>query len=1028
MLETGLIPPNIHFTEPNPNILWDKWNVTVPTELTPWPTDGLRRISVNSFGYGGSNGHVVLDDAYHYLAARKLAINGQASNGINGVNGHLSNGVNGVNGHLSNGVNGVNGHLSNGVNGVNGHVSNGVNGVNGHVLNGVNGVNGHVLNGVNGTNGVAAITNAHATSLNRPQPRLFVWSAQDKDGLKRIEQPLAKYIHAKTAGYQSPSPYENKRTEEFMAELAYTLGERRSRLQWKTYAIASSPEELTASLTASNDERHTPVTKSSRNPRLGFVFTGQGAQWAGMGVELMVYKVFKDSLEAADRYLQQDCGCTWSVIEELQKNKKTSPINQALYSHGLTCVLQIALVDLLRSWDILPSAVVGHSGGEIAASYASGGLTKEDAWKVAYYRGFVASKMKLKAPKIDGAMLAVGLSSQVAEEWIAKVEDGKVVVACINSPTSTTISGDSTGIDQLLGMLKAADIFAKKLFVDTAYHSPHMAIGAEEYCECISGINPIEDPVNRCAMYSTVTGDVIEPSKLGVDHWIASITGPVLFSKGVYDLVRPFRGDKRQEENAVDILLEVGPHSVLQGPSTQSLKAHGISVPYYSVLTRNVSAVDTAMNMAGALFTQGCQVNIREVNADGHMFFDSPLVDLPTYSWNHSQRFWHDSRVDNEFLSRNAPKPGILGAPWPSVAEGERLWKGFLRLSEAPWIADHKIQGSVLYPGAGYIAMALEAAVQTTDDPTRKIAAFTLRDIQFTAAGIISDDADLECIVQLRPHVVGTRDSASTWTQFTVTTSSDGSTLTQNCRGLILIEYQSADGSDVSRERSLEQQALKAQYDEAQQTCLNRLDPDSFYADMRSWGLDYGPVFANICEARNREGQSVGAVRLPDVSMPGVTGRPYIIHPGTLDAVFHLAFAAVKGGRNDPTTAMVPKSIDAVTISANVPFEAGTILPGFSNADRHGLNDLNADIVMLDGSTQLPAIVIEGFLCAEIAGASASVITKSLTGKLTWKPAISLLAPEDLSSILSRLPNGEAKLTEVCAKCSLLHPGQIIHE
>jgi len=177
MLETGLIPPNIHFNEPNPNIQWDKWNVTVPKQLTPWPTDGLHRISVNSFGYGGWNGHVVLDDACHYLAARKIAINGHASNGSNGVNGHI-------------------------------------------------------LNGLNGTNSIATITNGHAPNLDRPRPRLFVWSAQDKDGLKRIEPPLAKYIHAKTEGYQTPSLNENEKSknEEFMAELAYTLGERRSRL------------------------------------------------------------------------------------------------------------------------------------------------------------------------------------------------------------------------------------------------------------------------------------------------------------------------------------------------------------------------------------------------------------------------------------------------------------------------------------------------------------------------------------------------------------------------------------------------------------------------------------------------------------------------------------------------------------------------------------------------------------------------------------------------------------------------------
>lgn len=317
--------------------------------------------------------------------------------------------------------------------------------------------------------------------------------------------------------------------------------------------------------------------------------------------------------------------------------------------------------------------------------------------------------------------------------------------------------------------------------------------------------------------------------------------------------------------------------------------------------------------------------------------------------------------------------------------------------------------------------MALEAAAQTAD-PTREVASFNLRDIQLTAAGIMSEDSDLECIVQLRPHVAGTRDSASTWTQFTVTTSPDGTALVQNCRGLIMIEYQSADGSDASKEKNLEQQALMLQYEQAQKMCANRLDTDVFYADMRSWGLEYGPTFANVCKAlNNRDNQSVGAVKLPVVPMPGVSGRPYIVHPGTLDAAFHLAFVAVKGGRYDPTTAMVPKSIDSITISANIPFEAGTVLPGFSNANRHGLNELNADIFLLDSRTQVPTIVIEGFLCAEIAGASSSVTTKSLTGKLSWKPAFDLLAPDDLFPIMSRLPNGEAKLIEVRVKFP--HPG-----
>lgn len=989
MLETGMIPPSIHFNTPNPEIQWDKWNVRVPTELTPWPTDGVRRISINSFGYGGANAHAILEDAHHYLKTRYHAASRNIPNGVNGTNG--LNGTNRVDG--TNGANGKNG------------------------VQGTNGVN--CVNGLHDTNGSVANAMVHMPESHRHTPRLFVWSAQDKDGLRRIEAQLAEYVQNITSGYQSQSQNDGIKSEKLMAELAYTLGERRSQLQWKTYGIASSPRDLIASLTARDGESRSPVVKSSRIPRIGFVFTGQGAQWPRMGAELMAYKVFKDSIEAADEYLQKSCGCPWSVSEELLKFKSTSLINQALYSHTLSSILQVALVELLKSWNIIPTSVVGHSGGEIAASYAAGGLSQRDAWKVAYYRGFVASRMKLKAPGINGAMMAVGLSHEVSEQWISKVTAGKLVVACINSPTSTTIAGDSPGIDQLLSMLTVEGIFARRLMVDTAYHSHHMEILADEYRALIDDIKPIAAPAGGCTIFSTVTGGAIEPGQVGAEHWSASITAPVQFCNAVHEMVRPMSGHKREQENAIDVLLELGPHSVLQGPSTQSLKAHGITnIPYFSILTRNFNAIDTAMNAAGALFMQGCQVNTREVNGDSDLHFTSPLVDLPTYSWNHSQKFWHDSRVDNEFLAREAPKPGLLGAPSPSFTEGERLWKGFLRLSEAPWISDHRIQGSILYPGAGYIAMAIEAAAQTADK-TRQIALFNLRDIQLTAAGIMSNDADLECMVQLRPHVAGTRDSTSTWTDFTVTTSRDGKSLVRNCGGLIMIEYEPENGSAASRERSLENQSLKAQYDEAQQMCTTFLDPDDFYADMRSWGLEYGPTFTNVCEARNRDGQAIGGVRLAEIPIPGVTGRPYVIHPATLDAVFHLAFAAVKGGRHDPKTAMVPKSIDAVSISANIPYQAKTVLSGFANADRRGINELNADIFMFYDEQKHTSISIEGFLCAEIAGASSSNTAKSLTSKLSWKPAIELLSRKELYSVLSGCPTGEATLNEVSLECSL---------
>ncbi len=250
-----------------------------------------------------------------------------------------------------------------------------------------------------------------------------------------------------------------------------------------------------------------------------------------------------------------------------------------------------------------------------------------------------------------------------------------------------------------------------------------------------------------------------------------------------------------------------------------------------------------------------------------------------------------------------------------------------------------------------------------------------------------------------------------------VTTSPDGKSLVKNCSGLLVIEYESPEGSGEETEKRSEHQALRAEYLEAKESCKAVVAPNEFYADLWSLGLEYGPAFANLCDIRNRDQQSMGAVKIPDVLSKGSEGydRPHIIHPGTLDAVFHLAFAAVMGGDERPPTAMVPKSIDEVVISNAVPFLPGTRIPGYSNAGKHGLKELKADIVVLDDRESAPVIEIAGFLCAEIASTSSSDTSKnsakSISSKLTWRPAIDLLSAGELSEALGK-PEGVAKLSE----------------
>ena len=913
ILETGLIPPSINFKKGNPKIKFEEWKLQVATQLTPWPSNGVRRVSTNSFGYGGTNAHAILDDAVSYLQGRGIS------------------------------------------------------------------------------------STPHNASHDRSGPRLFVLSAQDREGLKRVKEPLAKYAEDKNAKLKS----ENKQTNEFLSQLAYTLSDRRSRLQWKTYVVASSSDQLAETL--NNDESPALIVQSSRQPRIGFIFTGQGAQWPRMGMELMAYPVFRECVIAADHYLQEVCECPWSAAEELEKGKSSSQLHLAEFSQALCTVLQVALVDLLRIWGILPSAVAGHSSGEIAAAYAMGALSREDAWRVAYYRGVLSTKMKTNSPDLDGSMMAVGLSPEKAEEWITKVTEGELVVACINSPTNVTISGDTAGIEQLLEMLQKASVFARKLQVDTAYHSPHMQTVAQDYYRLLADLVPLV-PNEGCVMHSSVVGSIIDAEQLGAVNWVRNLISPVKFSTAVYDMLRPFRDGKRADENAVDLLVEVGPHSALQGPATQTLKARNITnIPYQSVVARNQNAVETTLSLAGALWAQGYKVNIQQVNGDGGRQFTAPLVDLPTYPWKHAQRYYRDNRIEQEFLHRTRPKQSLIGAPAPAMGEREYLWRGYIRLAEEPWIADHQIQGAILYPAAGYLAMALEAASQTAD-PSKQILSFRLQDIQLTAAAILTTEADTECIIQLRPHIASTRDSSSTWTEFTVTSSPDGKALIKNCSGLLLVEYEPASGSEASHERTLELQALTSQYAEVKASCNSRVDCTEFYSDLSAMGLQYGPAFANVREARNRDGQSYGLVEIPDVPAwtPEGCERPHVIHPGTLDAIFHLAFAAVMG--ENALTAMVPKSIDEIIISAHAPWTPGVKLPGIATSARHGFRELKADILMLDDNEHLPAVDIRGFLCAEVAGGSASntqATAKSITSKLVWRPAVYLLTAEELQRTLS---------------------------
>ncbi|RYP20567.1 hypothetical protein DL765_002724 [Monosporascus sp. GIB2] len=917
VLESGVIPPSVNFKNPNPKIRFAEWNLAVPTKATTWPYPGPRRASVNSFGYGGANAHVVLEDAYHYLIKRNLA-------------GHHRT-------WLAPSSATQNGTFTNGA-----------------LANGFSWTNKKPLNGfLDNSNGNKRL--------------LFPLSTQDEDGLVRMSKSLATYLGKQKSNFS-------------LQDLAHTLSQRRSQFHWKSVYAASSTSELQEALVKNAARSHVSV----KTPRLGFVFTGQGAQWARMGVELRQFGVFRRSIEEADAYLTQHLLCPWLASVELARAESETKVHQPLYSQPLCTIVQVALVDLLASWNVQPVAVVGHSSGEIGAAYSLGALTKEDAWKAAYYRGLLCSQQEQKGSK-PGSMMAVGASRSRAQEFVDRVRHGSCVVACVNSPTSVTVSGDSEAVAEARDMLEKEGIFARPLKVQAAYHSHHMAPLASVYLEALSTMETLPGHAGR-SMYSSVTGDVIDPDELGPVNWVRNLISPVLFSDAVEAMI---------QAREVDFFVEIGPHPALRGPVQQQAPE---GTEYLSTLNRGVDSVESLLDFASQAFIRGVPVDLGVVNGVGGKL----LGNLPSYPWNHSRRFWNESRIVQTNRLREAPRGSLVGAPYAPMTHNGKLWRGFIRPSEEPWISHHEIQASILYPAAGFVAMAIEAARQCQEE-NRSVSTYVLRDIHITSALVLADmSSDAECIIELRPN-----DATSSWQRFSISSSQDGAPLQEHCSGLLLVEYTPAQGSSAALEKALDCQSRVNVYEKVAGVSNTVIDHGTFYEKLASMDMTYGPAFRNIRSLRVGEWSSCCTLTVPSsqtLQSPQVSAftRPHVIHPTVLDAMLHAAFAASMGAGVYETA--VPSSIGQLVVAANMPYQDGDMLRGAAATKRHGYNAFVSDLDFIDASRTKSLVKISALRCTKVGSArvntSSTAPNSSLCSNIVWTPIVSL-APE----ILSHLPS-----------------------
>ncbi|KAJ5722336.1 lovastatin nonaketide synthase, partial [Penicillium malachiteum] len=787
-LQNKIIPPNMHFNTLNPKLEPYYHHLEVPTQCIPWKESfpgQPRRASINSFGFGGTNAHAILEE---YKRPE------------------------------------------------------------------------------NDTRQLKLDSSESASKL------LFsplTFSAASESSLNSI---LSSYLEL----LQS-NPKLNLR------DLAYSLQSRTSTLPYRVAIKGPTKEDICDQMQGiiNGQIDSTVGTRQlvKQSQRILGVFTGQGSQWARMGARLLESSSFvarrMSELDQVLAGVPIDLRPSWKLQDLILAHPEYSRMNDAAISQPVCTAVQIVLVDLLSAGRVKFNAVVGHSSGEIGASYAAGLLSDRDAIRVAYFRGLYANLAKSPNGSSKGSMMAVGTTFEDATDF-CELEDfeERIQIAAQNSPSSITLSGDEDAVVEAVAIYQDEGRFARQLKVDTAYHSAHVARCAESYRKALELCELDAPNPTGIKWYSSVkSGRIMEPGNMESQYWIENMVNPVLFSSAV---TKAWTGS-----GPFDIILEVGPHPVLKTPCLDTIETiSGQRPPYSGVLRRGANDVQVLSDALGFVWTElgtgsvdfrNFESTISENNINSKF-----LPALPKYPFDHSKKFMSLSRGSG--LYRNAQ-----GNPHPLLGrrcqDRETLdfiqWRNILSAREISWLRNHQIENQTILPAAGYVCMAIEAVNDYAKDSN--IGLIGIRDFHIDRAIVFNDSSpEIETLINLR--IVSKTDESIT-AEFSCSSGpvhERKSTMTFNTSGVVEVKF-----------ATLEAESLPAV--EVDDLSLSNVDSDRFYNFLSGVGYNYTEPFRGITEIRRKADYATG--RLHDQSGSDWEDN-LIVHPGMLDTALQTGFAA----------------------------------------------------------------------------------------------------------------------------------------
>lgn len=926
-IKNRTIPPNMHFHEPNPEVVPFCDRLEIPTAPIPWPDTGRSpmRASVNSFGFGGTNAHVIIE-GYDVLSSpvRETTITPDDI-------------------------------------------------FIGPLLFSANSSTSLVANVKNMAERIRSDASIDLESL--------VWMLY----ARRSVLPIKAF---------------------------FTGGTVQRLLNFMDRFVAES-EETTSSTAGIKYQPLNPA----QSPGVIGIFTGQGAQWASMGLSFLQHNlVFRAAIERCQAALAAlHDGPTWLLADELARGASESRIGEAALSQPLCTALQIGLVDMLQSAGVKLDTVVGHSSGEIAAVYAAGIIDAEAAIKIAYYRGYYA-RLATGARGQAGRMMATAMSFDEAEEFCARPQwHGRLAAAASNSPQSVTLSGDIDAIEEAMQIFESEKKFARILRTDTAYHSHHMQPCAEPYLRslraCQIKVNP---PRKNCVWISSVRGDaeLLEGnlSTLTDQYWVDNMCNPVLFSQAVETSIwngGPF-----------DVAVELGPHPALKGPVEQTIKAVYGPIPAYAgLMRRGDSEIEAFSGGVGFVWSR---LGPDFVDLSGYRkgfkgadcLRPQVLKDLPPYSWDHSKQYWKESRISRQYRLRQDTSHELLGRRVPDDTDDSRRWRTVLRLDELPWLKGHVFQGQVLFPGAGYVAMALEAARALTDG--RPATLFEIEDISLRRALVIPEQGSVETVFTARiiDAENGRKDPDRLEAEFACYFCSvqGNELLVKACTGRLIINYGDPAPDALPQRTRLPSNNVP-------------VDMVRFYDAMNNVGLDYRGIFRGLVYGKRSLGcSSVKAAWGADMQIDN-----YVVNPGFLDVAFQSLYTAFSSPASGEIWApYLPIHVQRLAVNPNVTYriaedETQMEADAFVTASNSTL--LSGDIQLYQCGSQHAALQIEGISMKSMSEPQAEN-DRCLFSETVWGPDVSL----GVAAVTGRAVEDDPHLVEALDRVSLFYWRKLLQE